>query len=147
MPFDQLNYAAPALKPSHPVRPAIPEGHRRLLVLAEFLETRVPDAHFRMAGYRAGAIEIFECGSTACALGWGGVIPEFVAAGYSCPRGGIPAFSGSKHPSSYEQVEEFFELPRYSGPDFFGTHHQGETPKQVAARLRAFVAEQSTVSA
>lgn len=55
------------------------ESNRRLLVLAEFLETKVPTKRFDYNQWADDAANLVEplCGATACALGWATAIPEF----------------------------------------------------------------------
>lgn len=137
MPFDNSNY--------HP----IPEGHRRLLVLAEFLETKVPVEKFSLSRW--------QCGTTACAVGWAATIPEFKALGLSlgqtnCPVG--PIFEGKM---DMDAARAFFHLD-IAGCDalkgdavhLFHACGYGPDPRaatDVAARIRSFVAEQAKVLA
>lgn len=135
MPFDQLNYA----------RPAIPEGHRRLLVLAEFLET-VPDEKLSLSSWSEGD----NCGTTGCALGWACMIPEFRAAGLGFNKSGVPSYGGREgHMVATLSAAEFFDIPREVARSFFiGSFLTGSEARQfVTSHIRAFVAEQSTVSA
>ncbi len=55
------------------------ESRRRLLVLADFLETLPPERfdYGRWAGESWKGKPDLSCGTTACALGWATTIPEF----------------------------------------------------------------------
>lgn len=139
MPFDNSNY-----------RP-IPEGHRRLLVLAEFLETKVPIEKFNLDTWASG--ELDECGTTACACGWATTIPEFAAAGLTLSpltvfgRRGL-RFDGH---ASYTAASKFFETDgvdayKLFSPEAYSSSDFGNARK-VAARIRTFVAEQAKVLA
>jgi hypothetical protein len=53
---------------------------RRLLKLADFLETKVPPTRFnfnRWVGYDWKGADDISCGTSACALGWATQMPEF----------------------------------------------------------------------
>lgn len=136
-----------------PARPAIPEGHRRLLVLAEFLETKVPREKFDMA-YWSSTARLDDCGTVGCACGWATTLPEFAALGLRLgpsidpPR--MPAFPNEATilfdgRRGFYAIGAFFDLSwgearllfdHNSMPDRF----RHDIP-QVAARIRAFVAE------
>lgn len=56
----------------------------RLLLLAEFLDSRVPAGRWNFRSvvgpeWRGG--DLVSCGATACAIGWSATIPELAAAG------------------------------------------------------------------
>lgn len=138
MPFDQQEFevAARSLRElPRPSLPAMPEGHRRLLVLAEFLERHVEPRKFDMTSWG--------CGGSGCALHWAAAIPEFGAAGYSCET--EPRFGFER---SYEAAAAFFGLGNWfdASQMFSGSRHAGESPAFVAARIRTFVAEQSAIA-
>lgn len=63
--------------------PSIEEGNRRLLVLADFLDTLPPERfdYNRWVGCDWAGRPDLSCGTTACALGWACAMPEFQALG------------------------------------------------------------------
>lgn len=105
----------------------------RLTILAKFLET-VQDNKLDLYSWRNNTATVInsydvldealihDCNTTACAMGWACVIPEFKAAGlsYSVPFGSIVYYS--KRPNSfsetrytaYQAVEMFFNLKDYT---------------------------------
>lgn len=142
MPFDSTNYQP------------IPEGHRRLLVLAEFLETKVPSERFDLKGWTNGsgrAVEMGDCGTAGCALGWANAIPEFRTTGFSCPAFKGPSFAGL---TGFQAARVFFDVPhgtdgetRFTDMFMHGSYEHAPSPVEVAARIRAFVAERAKVTA
>jgi hypothetical protein len=106
----------------------MPIGHQRLLRLAEFLETEVPEEKFSL------------CGWAACAMGWAGRLPEFQSAGFSCHPFIGPRF---RNDIGCEAVRSFFEIARAADiihlvlQDSYPDH---ATPEMVATRIREFVA-------
>lgn len=128
MPFDNSNYNP------------LPIGHQRLLVLADFLETKVPDEDFNLRRW------LHPYGSPSCAIGYAGIIPEFRALGFGVsyrggPRGSNEPFFGDI--KRWEAIQTFFEISYATAAEFF-TRMRYETapgPRQVAARIRAFVAD------
>lgn len=118
MPFDQ----SPRENP-------LPIGRQRLLVLADFLETKVEPSRFDMRSWK--------CGTTACAAGWAAMIPEFVAAGYDCDAWG-PAFREFVYADA---LGAFFGIEgRQITHLFSGMHNR--TAQEEAAVIRAFVAKE-----
>ncbi len=129
MPFDSSNHQP------------IPEGHRRLLVLADFLETKVPREHFDMGTWW--------CKSAGCAIGWGCTIPEFQAAGLRIDRRfATPTFAGN---FGHDAAAAFFGIAPGSAFDLFNAAFQtgnlNRGPHEVAGRIRAFVAEANATTA
>lgn len=138
---------------------------KRLLILAEFLETKVPRRRFSMITWADGAFcgrpnehEHHECKTTACAMGWACTLPVFKKAGlklvetYPDPYDGkaprILALQDNydQHAAAeacgitYEQAIWLF------GSEFTdGKYRDRETPKQVAKRIRAFVASNGAI--
>jgi len=66
-------------------------AHRkRLLLLAEFLRTKVPEDRFKMhywvaPGWKGS--QTLSCGTSACALGWAATVPALRRAGLRLVRG------------------------------------------------------------
>lgn len=142
-------------------------SNRRLLKLAAFLET-VPRERFNYGHWVGenwrGAPDL-SCGTTACALGWATVMPEFRRLGlYLSPRTRTPRIKGARAPywedTSTVAITRLFgnfgvisDEPlqyissRFSNPivDLFYPDYSGAgvdrdaTPKQVARRIRDFV--------
>lgn len=102
-----------------------------------------------------------ECGFAACAIGWAGSIPEFIADGFTMQAfwtdsdifhaSGAAPYPRYKTHIGYSAVEGFFQLDpgylsKYNGDSavgyLFGPTAYGEQsppPSTVAARIRQFV--------
>ncbi len=129
----------------------IPEGHRRLLVLAEFLETKVPRDKFNLGDW-ATSLDSNECGTAACAVGWATTIPAFADAGLRlCAHLRDSAGLAFGDHMGWHAVVAFFEVDRSRAMNLFRdvnyTTSDRQNPLYVAARIRAFVAEQAKVTA
>lgn len=134
----------------------IPEGHRRLLVLAEWLETKVPPGRFSLKDWTADrdSIPTLECGTAACACGWAGIIPEFNALGFRLVQAPIypgcdkkvPAPAYDREDSGWPSVAAFFGLTHLNAEHLFSelSYESDPPPTEVAARIRSFVAEHSS---
>lgn len=79
------------------------------------------------------------CGTTACAIGWATVIPEFSALGFKLvePRYSdqyLPYFNGY---TSWDAVEEFFDLTTKQALFLFTSYYypNSQNPKHVVDRL------------
>lgn len=136
--FEQATRAYDALP--RPSLPAMPEGHRRLLVLAEFLKSEIVAAEFDMQSW------VNECGSPSCAIGYATTIPEFRAAGFKLGKDGFgfePQYRGWH---AFRAVQHFFDLEAEDSWFLFSLDHyqRDPSPNFVAARIRTFVAEQSS---
>lgn len=121
------------------------EGLRRLLVLADFLET-VPASRFHMDVWVGddwkGAADL-SCGTAACAMGWATTIPEFQQLGLRLVAfsryGGRPQFYGYQ---DFEAAVAFFRIDECDANMLFTSEpDRNESPKVVATRLRDFVSE------
>lgn len=89
-------------------------GKRRLLKLADFLETADLPGEFNLEtmaqDWRAGQPQ---CGTQACALGWATTIPSFRKAGLSLNRIGGLRLKGSRgHGWGAVAARFFWHLPR-----------------------------------
>lgn len=123
------------------------EGHCRLLVLADFLETAVPRERFDLNGWTSrNSRPDADCNTAACAAGWATTIPTFSAAGFhleSLPHNGeswmFPVFKG--HAPGYESVEAFFEIDEATFGCLFEIEAYAGIPSvfDVATRIRTFV--------
>lgn len=148
----------------------------RLTKLAELLDT-VPPERFNMDYWGLASaysnlkeLNVAECGTSACALGWACSIPEFQAAGLHLHRNGTsirydhfePRFKTRSE--AYPALEAIYEGFK-AGAKFFGiTLEQSEwlflpreyeppgfdqdedppiviTPADVAARIRTLIAQ------
>ena len=104
-------------------------GADRLRILADFLPT-VPPEHF--------AMESWWCDTSACAAGWATTIPELKAAGLR-REGSEPAF---REQTAFFALAAFFDLPSADfAIDFFSPHRVHEKPRDVAARIHAYLIE------
>lgn len=133
----------------------MPEGHRRLLVLAGFLETKVPPARFNLADWTADrdSIPTLECGTAACACGWAGMIPELNALGFRLVLAPLRPGSRDLAPTpeygglmGWAAAIVFFGLNSSTAYRLFDelSYESDPTPHEVAARIRSFVAEHSS---
>ncbi len=95
---------------------------RRLTKLADFMQAlpRAENKRFDM-GY-----SVSDCGSPACAAGWGETIKSFKRAGYS-----------------FGTSEKFFDIPMDQWSELFSgdLRETIKTPKQWAAHCRKFIRE------
>ena len=135
------------------------EGNRRLLVLADFLEKSVTIGRFTIdvwvSSFWKGDAGL-SCGAAACAVGWATTIPEFQALGLKLERDeeGFPQVKFPGAGNSFAAPAVLFEIHQHDSdrlflPDFYVVEDEkGEekqydpTPKEVAARIRAFVAKE-----
>lgn len=95
---------------------------RRLLKLAEFLETANIPIKFDMAAGELGYAESAkagrpECGTAACALGWATAIPSFRRAGLRFDMDGYTSWPIFREAAGYLAGAAFFEI---SGPQASG---------------------------
>jgi hypothetical protein len=133
----------------------------RLLRLADKLEGKgayeeigpVPTKKFKMDDWvrgdeaklmsakhdKDGYLKEIPCGTAACACGWAAIDPWFRKRGFRLYTNGYsvvhPRFDGF---GADEAVSKFFDLPPYG---FRGLFVEDGTPKQVAKRIRKFVAQ------
>lgn len=134
----------------------IATGSRRLLKLAEFLETKVPRKQFSMHKWVSHHGEsgiplnedVGDCGTAACAMGWATAIPSFQRAGLHLARGGKEY--GRHHMKMtplYQRQRGMNAAAKFMAIDFddatalFDPEFNDGTPKQVAKRIRQFVAK------
>ena len=97
---------------------------RRLLLLARFMETKVPRKGFTMETY------FHACGSPACVLAWATTIPSLRRAGLD----GVDAVF------SFRTVRDVFGITGAQWVYLFADSSI-RTPKQAAANIRRVVAE------
>ncbi len=139
------------------------ESARRLLVLADFLDT-IPLKRFdyeTWAGASWKGKKDLSCGTTACALGWATTIPAFKKLGLKLVRvkeyGEYIAFPVCGTAEGSDAACEPFLLSDGESLHLFtphtrlwdgvtmvdGNYSPGEkaTPKQVAKHIRSFVAK------
>lgn len=114
---------------------------RRLETLATFLETKVPRKHFDMGRFwNVGPDQdLGDCGTAACALGWGTTIPVFRKIGFRPAVGWSSVVLGDN--TGCHAGADLFGITFAQSRDLFDDHRGDETPKQVARRIRRFVAE------
>lgn len=129
-------------------------GNKRLLKLAEFLETKVPAARFDLAYWVdpktwKGKADL-SCGTSACAMGWATTMPYFKRLGLyveSDHGSGAHLTLADDRGCSYnwEVPQALFRIDELEALELFDAEYFGEsekspaTPKQVAKRIRAFV--------
>ncbi|MBF3563881.1 hypothetical protein ISF73_11190 [Burkholderia pseudomallei] len=95
---------------------------------------------------------IVDCGTTACAVGWACMMPEFQAQGLNykwdtvCYSSALsPTYEGEE---SWLAVCNFFEIDRPTA-DYLFSHHEYEVgratePSEVAERIDALIRGEST---
>lgn len=127
-------------------------GKRRLLKLADFLETAdLGRAKFEMAFWTDGLADedgeptnkkLGDCGTAACAFGWATTIPSFRRAGLRLDDTFEPVLDGGMPSGS---AAEFFDLNRDQVDSLFAPPDKDDLKgkrgrKIVARRIRALVA-------
>lgn len=130
-------------------------GKRRLLKLAEFLETaKIPRKRFDMSTWAEAQgdscvadVQLKDCGTAACACGWATTIPSFRKAGfrlvYDPDSPDLPDLQFGED-KEFAAVEAFFNLEECDATSLFRAEAYEEgraTPKRVAKRIRSFVAK------
>jgi hypothetical protein len=139
-------------------------GNKRLLVLADFLE-KLPRKRFdykSWVGQDWGGAPDLSCGTTACALGWAAVMPEFRRLGLRLVEGEwagagpyrwvvrdhhvVNKKTGSEGAAAGEEIfslnweEAVFVFNPNNWYDDEKSPDTDATPKQVAKHIRKFVA-------
>lgn len=124
-------------------------GKKRLLQLADFLETLGPE-RFDLQWWAYNGFSPNKCGTTACAVGWATTIPAFKKAGLKLYRdyddGLYPIY---KTYDSWDAVKVFFKLSMKDAEWLFNSGYypveQNNNPKYVAKRIREFVTERELI--
>lgn len=122
----------------------------RLLLLADFLETEVPLDRWEFDMITSedwdGKEPLSECDSAGCALGWASSIPALYAAGFTnaaVKSGLVFPIAASAFDLVLPEVRYLFDPYVYSDDEEWHRARalpHNATPKDVAARIRAFVA-------
>lgn len=135
-------------------------GNRRLLKLADFLET-VPRKNFDYNTLASekwdGKQDFISCGTQACALGWAATMPSLRKVGLRLSLADGLATVHLKTTSAdvadgddlYKATEEVFGMD-LDETDFIFNMYMGQpesTPKQVAKKIRKFVAKREELDA
>lgn len=123
-------------------------GKRRLLKLADFLETAELSGEFdltTLANETRSAQP--KCGTRACALGWATTIPSFQRAGL-CLRQGDLRLKGRRGNGWGETAATFFGISFGEAIDLFGAGRSAATEgmparEAVARAIRALVASKA----
>lgn len=121
----------------------------RLITLAQYAETKIPDAQFYMGHwvdtYTWKGKPDLSCGTSACLMGHATTIPEFQALGLRLNISGAPVMNnpnGWAYSSCYQTASHLFDISDDDSIELFsGARRQHEKPKEAAARLRAYVSE------
>lgn len=119
-------------------------GKRRLLKLADFLETADLPGKFDMGSWseeeESGRPK---CGTAACAMGWATTIPSFRRAGLFLNEYGEPEFEG--HTES-EAAAHFFSIAISQARDLFVMYEHSHTGmparRSVARCIRHLIASE-----
>lgn len=126
----------------------------RLLLLAEFLETKVPAGRWdyrTIVGNDWQGHQDLSCGTTACAIGWAATIPSIRDAGLVLCT---DEYNGFESWETFKLASQVFELSeeeaaylfepdrrtRWAEKNEHGPLPETATASQVAAHIRAFVA-------
>lgn len=127
-----------------------PKGAVRLLYLADFLETQVPEKRFDMEHW-AGTLDNYAypftmrhlkfsryCYTTGCALGWAtSIFPELVVVNEE-----IELYTQYTVLRNGRAAAVFFYMDLEDAVRLFGTARENyKTPKQVARGLRRYVSD------
>jgi len=127
-------------------------GKRRLLKLADFLETAELPGKFNLqtlSDEQKGGRPA--CGTQACALGWATTIPAFRDAGLHFNRFGLLRLAGHRSALRFnwrEVAAAFFKIPENDAADVFGCDG-GPTDlgmrgrRKVIGRIRKLVASKA----
>lgn len=114
---------------------------KRLLKLADFLETKVPNKGFNLGSWKT----VSECGTVACACGWGCSIPSFKKAGlklesiYDWPQYFMIRY---KIWQDFAAVSKFFDISIEEVEFLFLDENYPKSHRSknyVAKRIRSFV--------
>lgn len=123
---------------------------KRLQVLVEFLR-KLPKEKFNLRNWQYSngwgicvSIKSLEdlknCGTTACALGWASLIPEFKKAGLDRNTSGCPSYKGEY---GFGAAMKFFAIcyedSKYLFIDESYNTLDKTSPKQVANRIERFL--------
>lgn len=141
----------------------VEKGHSRLLKLADFLETKVPnenfDIHYLVStkvfgmeienvwSFLKNGLDTRNCGTTACALGWclaifkefkwdSGEVLKFKNNAVRNPYNDIRLFFGFKEIYKDVHFNGIFSINSYN---YYNVMHP--TPKDVALKIRKYVVE------
>ena len=138
-------------------------NEKRLLRLAKRLEVVAPKIGKGVHGKRLPKFDMNlwyvrhlkeDCGTSACAVGYAAILPEFVRQGFSIqaddysPNELVPTFVNKKTKQRFIRwgaVNEFFDLLMYQSeylflPESYGSVSSAAiTPLTVAERIRSFV--------
>jgi len=123
-------------------------GKEKLLLLADVLDTKVPDGQFDLNDWTYEAFKTqvntgmyekdYSCGFVGCAVGYACTIPAFNDLGLKFNYG--PIFEGN---SGWPAVSSFFGINSSSAYHLFDTHayspKEWYNPHAVAERIREFV--------
>lgn len=128
-------------------------GKRRLLKLADFLETKVPPERFNLHTWAEGhGFLEGKCGTFGCAIGWAASIPAFKRAGlrlYAACGDDLHQIQFGER-EDYPAVEAFFHLNVRASRRLFSSasYKLGDStpPKLVAQRIRKFVAKHAALA-
>lgn len=137
------------------------KGRRRLETLIRFMEKlpRTANKHFNMGTFfshfgRASHPDVggtlslkgmFDCGTSACALGWASVCPSLRKQGFSmritcrdAEARWIFCINGRVSRNAFDAAERFFGLSQFESRELFAT--DAATPKAWARKARKLVA-------
>lgn len=115
---------------------------RRLLILADHLDRVKPEKTGRQFNLNIWFVARGPaCGTACCAVGEAAHIPELRRLGLGLTRGAFARTPAFKDACSWTAVERFFRLNEADAMHLFSSSYYADsvTPKDVAARIRAFV--------
>lgn len=135
----------------------MPSNDLRLGILADFLDTVPPEKFDLKDWYISGDVDFehgpspYNCGTTACAIGWATAIPEFQAAGFAIyldnPLFIDHGLLNEAQFTGWDAVERFFGLTYTEAQVLFSASYYNladiRDPVAVAERLREFVAQET----
>ncbi len=126
----------------------LPDGLRRLSILAKYLEGQLPKMFDLLE---------WDCGTAACAVGHATACPALKAEGLRLETARMLSFVSQsvepvyRHLRSWSAAGEFFEIDLIEVKYLFSAeaYHVAEwnDPRAVAGRIRAFLASKTSVDA
>lgn len=118
-------------------------GKRRLIKLAEFLETAELPGKFDMSEWHRKT----DCGTSACALGWATTIPSFRRAGLTLGPSEVGTISIPEYDGHADlcAASAFFDIGWFDADNLFRPRDMNDLTgkrgrKIVARRIRKLVA-------
>lgn len=131
------------------------KGHKRLLALADFLDRKVSPDQFNYDQWVCGDwpalekldhLDLHQCGTTGCALGWATAMPRFRRLGLRLDRAEVVLGTDYYAPRGTSAAQALFDLS-YDDAEYLFIPGEGEgyytPPSAVADKIRKYVEDHS----